>query len=103
MYITKEKWFSLPLQAQMSNIGADVGRSINWKKKAPERSRQFFEQALIQLDLTIEDKKNHTSSLKEICRLKEVLADYFLGSNIYGSTEKNLNNYFYTFSSGTTK
>jgi len=95
--ISKEKWFSFPLDFQMANIGADVGRALNWKEKNPQRSQEFFEQALSLIDLTIEDKKNHTSSLKEICRVKESLIDYFIGENEYASTKEKWNNYFSCF------
>lgn len=98
-YAEKEKWFSLSLIEQMTNIGADVCRAISWKNKDNEKSSEFFMRSLALLDLTIEDKKNRSSSLKEICRLKEVLADYFIGGNLYDSDDKKWNNYFLYFNS----
>jgi hypothetical protein len=29
----KDRWNSLTIYEQMANIGVEVGRSINWKKK----------------------------------------------------------------------
>ena len=55
-----------------------------------------FERALELLDLTIEDKKNRLR-LKELLRLREVLADYFQFDNIYNSTDKKWQSYFYAF------
>jgi hypothetical protein len=94
--LTKEKWFSLDFLMQMANIGAEIGRAINWRKKDKNLSQSAFYRGLELLDLTIEDKKNK-NKLKELCRLREVIADYFCFDNIYKSTEVELNNYFYSF------
>ncbi len=94
--LTKEKWQSLPFFNQMANVGAEVGRAINWRAKNKVMSQAAFERGLELLDLTIEDPKNK-KYLKELCRLREVLADYFYFNNEYGSTDENMNNYFYGF------
>lgn len=92
------RWFAMNIFEQMANIGAEVGRAIIWKNKANlEYSNFAFERALELLWLTIEDKKNHGPKLKELCYLKEVLGDYFMGDNQYGSSDENLNKYFYPF------
>lgn len=94
--LTKEKWFSIDFFMQMANIGAEIGRAINWSKKDKELSQAAFCRGLELLDLTIEDKKNR-KKLKELCRLREIIADYFCFDNVYKSTEQGLNNYFYLF------
>jgi hypothetical protein len=96
--LTKERWFSLSFFEQMANLGSEVSRAIKWKIKDPERSRRAFESALELLDLTIDDKKNKKrAKLEELCRLREVLADYFCFDNIYGSNDEKWNSYFYGF------
>ena len=95
--LTKEKWQKLPFFNQMANIGTEIGRAINWKEKDKNKSESAFERGLELLDLTIEDKKNNDGKLKELCRLREVLVDYFYFDNIYGSTDKQWNEYFYGF------
>ena len=96
--LTKERWFKLSFFEQMANLGSEVGRAIQWKVKDPERSGRAFESALELLDLTIEDTKNKKKpTLEELCRLREVLADYFCFDNIYGSNDEKWNNYFYGF------
>ncbi|MBU2036638.1 hypothetical protein KJ866_00295, partial [Patescibacteria group bacterium] len=55
-----------------------------------------FERALELLDLTIDDDKNK-KRLRELLRVREVMADYFQFDNIYGSTDKSWQNYFYAF------
>ncbi len=91
------KWFALSFAEQMSNIGAEIGRAIIWRSKDKNLSQLAFERGLELLDLTIQDKKNRGSRMKEISRLQEVLADYFMGNNEYGSTDKSWDNYFYFF------
>lgn len=92
------RWFKFSLIEQMANIGAEIGRAINWKNKANmEYGRLAFERSLELLWLTIEDKKNRGPKLKELCRLKEVLGDYFIGENQYKSSDKLWEKYFYPF------
>jgi hypothetical protein len=86
----------------MANIGSEIERTINWRNKGnPEYSRQAFERALELVDLTIDDPKNRAPEscgrLKEICRLREVLVDYFVYDNAYGSTDDLWQKYFYAF------
>ena len=96
--LTKERWFRLSFFEQMANLGSEVSRAIKWKSKDPERSKHAFESALELLDLTIDDAKNKKrSKLMELCRLRELLADYFCFDNIYGSDDEKWNSYFYGF------
>ncbi len=94
--LTKEKWESLSFVDQMANIGAEVGRTINWREKDGNTSSAALDRGLELLDLTIEDSKNKTK-LKELCRTRELLADYFYFDNTYGSTDESWNNYFMYF------
>jgi len=92
----ENRWFKFSLLEQMANVGAEIGRAINWSEKDKEESRQFFERGLELLDLSIEDPKNK-KRLKELLRVRECLVDYFCFNNIYGSSDENWNNYFYAF------
>ncbi|MEK7664871.1 MAG: hypothetical protein AAB361_01890 [Patescibacteria group bacterium] len=92
----KNRWLSFSLAEQMANVGAEIGRAINWRKKGKEESVAFFERGLELLDLTIEDPKNK-KRLKELLRVRECMADYFYFDNIYGSSDEKWNNYFYGF------
>jgi hypothetical protein len=94
--LTKEKWHQLSFFEQMANVGAEIGRTINWQKKDADKSSASFLRGLELLDLTIGDKKNK-SKLKELCRVREVLADYFYFDNDYSSTDESWNKYFYAF------
>lgn len=91
------RWFEISCIEQLANVGADVGRAINWRKKGDsERSQSAFYRALELLSLSIDDPKNK-DRLKELTRLYEVLVDYFAGDNEYGSSDKLMENYFYFF------
>ena len=92
-----ETWSSYSIHEQMSNIGAEVGRSINWKKKNNlKMSKNAFYRALELIDYTVSDSKN-TNRLSEILRMREILVDYFIGENSYHSSEDSWTKYFYYF------
>ena len=91
------RWNQFSIYEQMANIGAEVGRAINWRKKNNlEMSKNAFYRALELIDFTIDDQKNK-NSLKEILRMRELLVDYFMGDNIYHSTDEQWEKYFYYF------
>ena len=92
------RWQELSFIEQMANIGSEVERSIKWKNKNNQQySNMAFERALELLDLTI-NKDKSSSHLRELLRLREVLADYFVFENKYCSSDKIWHNYFYAFS-----
>ena len=91
------RWQKLSFIEQMANIGSEVERTISWKEKnKPERSQNAFFRALELLDFTINDKQNK-NRLKELCRVREVLVDYFFADNQYNSTDLSWQKYFRTF------
>ena len=96
--LTAEKWESLSFFEQMANIGADVGRAINWRKENSQESKLAFYRALELLWLTINwSQKYDQPKLKELIRLYEILGDYFAGQNRYKTNDKFLNDYFYAY------
>jgi len=91
------RWQELSFLEQMANIGSEVERVINWKEKRDDNySWAAFERALELLDLTIADPKNKTR-LRELCRIREVFADYFAADNSYQSTAEQWRRYFDAF------
>jgi hypothetical protein len=94
--LTTDRWFKLSIFEQLANVGMDIERTIQWKEKNPEYSRKAFERALELIDLTIADPKNR-KRLKEICRVRYVLVDYFICDNEHGSTDELWQSYFYHF------
>ncbi|HEX4068586.1 MAG TPA: hypothetical protein VHX42_00660 [Candidatus Babeliales bacterium] len=92
-----ERWNQRSTIEQMANIGCDVDRAIRWRNKGElVNSRNAFERALELLQFTIADPKNR-KKLKELCRLKEVLVDYFAYDNEYVSTDEWFQDYFFNF------
>lgn len=82
---------------QLANVGTDIARTINWKKKGNlEYSQLAFERALELLDMTIRDPKNRYR-LKEPVRAREALIDCFLYDNEYNTSEEFWQDYFYQF------
>jgi len=95
--LSKGHWGELAFVEQMANIGSEVIRAINWKKKGrQEYSNLAFERALELLDLTL-TLDIRPSCLKELARLREILADYFVFDNIYNSTDEKWQEYFLAF------
>ena len=99
----EDRWNHFTLVEQMANIGAEVGRTIKWiHKKNKQMSTNALYRALELLDFTIKDKKNK-NSLKEILRTREAILDFFIGNNVYNSSNDLWEKYFYYFISAARK
>ncbi|HSW88238.1 MAG TPA: hypothetical protein VLG12_03690 [Candidatus Saccharimonadales bacterium] len=93
----QSRWGTFSIFEQMANIGTEVGRALRWKKKNNAKmSQNAFYRCLELIDFTIDDDKNRTS-LKELTRMRELLVDYFMGTNIYNSSDQGWDKYFYPF------
>ena len=91
------RWEELSFVEQMSNVGSEIERSINWRAKGrPDYAMRAFERALELLDLTIADPGNR-SRLRELLRVREALADHFAFDNAYRSTDEDWQRYFRFF------
>lgn len=96
--LTLERWFTFSLYEQLANVGAEIGRTIYWKKTGDlEHSRLAFERALELLDFTIRDPKHRGARLKELVRTREALIDHFVYDNEYQTTDELWDDYFYAF------
>jgi len=95
------RWRQLSFVEQMANIGSEVERALNWQTKGNQAyCQRAFERALELLDLTRENLVSF-ARLKELSRLREVIVDYFFGTNQFNSTEKLLRSYFSAFNYAT--
>lgn len=93
----EKRWSDFTLEEQMANVGSEVGRASTWRKKGNKTmSLNALYRGLELLDFTINDKKNK-NSLKEILRVREALVDFFLGDNIYKSSDSIWEKYFLFF------
>lgn len=90
-------WKRFNLMEQLGNVGSDIERAIRWKERGNEEYFQAaFDRAIELMDLTIQDSR-WKKQLKELCRAREVICDYFFGGNQYGSTAESLQKYFFHF------
>ena len=94
---TINTWYDMPVTMQISNIGSEVSRAIRWKNKDnTQRMIMFCEKAIEFLELSISDPKNeHRVQEFEFCI--EELKDYFMGNNIYETTDEMLSKYYDAF------
>ena len=93
----REKWYSMSVEEQISNIGGEVNRAINWEKKGNiDRARNFCNKAKELLQISIEDPKNRHrigEFFNGICELD----DRFFGDNKYNTTDEMLRKYYDAF------
>ncbi len=91
------RWRELSFVEQMANVGSEIERTIGWTEKGRlDYSARAFERALELLDLTVADPKNRTR-LRELLRVREALADYFVFDNSYSSSDEAWRRYFRFF------
>lgn len=96
-HLTMDKWIGLSLAEQMGNIGAEVGRAINWKRKGNQEYADLaFFRSLELLDAT-KVATVGLPGLKEICRVREMWSAYFTGGENYGCDAAFFNAYFLQF------
>lgn len=90
-----QRWYALSVGDQITNVGSEVMRAIRYKNNK-EKSMSFLNIALELLDRTIMDPKNHHRIL-ELVSAKEELIDYFIGENIYNTTEESIIKFYNQF------
>lgn len=91
-------WSKLSIYDQMGTIGTEIGRTMSWRQNPHfGKPEEAFYRGLEYLDLSISDPKNRGAKLKELCRVREVLVDWYLGTKLYSTTESSLNSYFEPF------
>lgn len=72
-------WFHRSLAEQLANIGSEVERAVNWKKKRDEkRFEKAFDRLLELIDLTLDDPRWKGPKRREIARLREELCSILL-------------------------
>jgi len=91
------RWKELTFIEQMANIGSEVERALAWRRKKNDAyCQKAFERALELIDLTLDGQKDF-ARLKEVARLREAIADYFFGENLFKFTDESLSKYFLNF------
>ncbi|MFN8062432.1 MAG: hypothetical protein U0Q12_24990 [Vicinamibacterales bacterium] len=90
------RWHTLPLVEQLGHVGSEVSRASRWQSRNPDLARGALHRALELLDLTLADPRLRGSParLREVARAREVVVDFFAGSNVYHSTSSSIQKYF---------
>lgn len=93
------RWWSLTVAEQLGHVGSEISRAASWSTRNPQRSEAALHRALDLIDLTLDDPRHRASvtRLREIARLREVVLDFFVGPNEYGTTAASLQKYFDAF------
>ena len=88
------RWHSLSLMEQLGNAGSEVSRALRARDNGhADRERSALNRFLDLIDLTIADPRLR-GRRKEICRVREIVCDYFVGENVHRSTPESLDRYF---------
>ena len=91
------RWAQMSLGEQMLNIGSEVSRANRWRSKGnEEQCHRAADRALELVSLTIDANKDR-AGLRELCRLYEVMADYYYDKNVYQTDPHQLQRYFDKF------
>jgi hypothetical protein len=91
------RWKELSLMEQLANIGSEVGRAARARSTGNEqRVDAALDRALELFDLTIADER-WRDRLREITRARELVCDYLIGDNAYGSSRESLDAWFLPF------
>ena len=91
------RWTTYPLSEQLANVGSEVGRALRAHAQGnPQRSSAALDRALELFDLTLADER-WRGRRNEICRARELVCDFLVGDNAYGSTTQSLDAYFLPF------
>lgn len=91
------RWQTFSLLEQLGNIGSEVNRALSWREKQDaEKSFTAMARGLELFDLTLDDPR-WKNRRKELARAREVICDYFVGTNDYRSSPENLRSYFDAF------
>ena len=93
------RWQELSLLEQLGHVGSEISRALRWTARNPDLAQAALYRALELIDLTLDDSRLRRSParLREIARAREVVVDFFAGSNQYGSTGASLLKYFDAF------
>ena len=94
---SKARWFEMPVWMQISNVGSEVQRAIRWKKRGDnQKAENFCKKAIEFWRLSEQDPKNK-HRVGEFESAIDELRDYFMGENLYGTSDEMLIRYYDAF------
>lgn len=91
------RWKELTLLEQLANVGSEVGRAARAKSMGNDlRLAAALDRCFELFEMTLADERWH-GRRREIARAKEVVCDFLMGDNVFGSTPDSLDRYFLPF------
>ena len=91
------RWYAMPIGLQISNIGSEVHRAIRWKNSGDSQKAANFCNKAIEFIKIIETDPKNSHRKGELDFAIEELEDYFLGENLYKTTDEALKKYYDAF------
>jgi hypothetical protein len=77
--MTVEKWAAKPYSYQLLNVASELSRARHWiKERETENLHHSLDRALELIDFTVTSNQG-TKPLRDLLRLREELAGYYLG------------------------
>lgn len=92
---TEKRWGNFSMWQQMLAVGSEVGRARSCDDVRDETGKhRALERALELLDFTIADPRWHNHRLRELLRIRELVADQYLNGGEYDARLGDLEDYF---------
>jgi len=93
-----KRWHQLSILERLGNIGSEIERVTQWRERGnSDHAERALYRSLELLDLMLDDPRWKGPRRKEIARVREIVCDFFVGDNAYGTTSEYLKKYFYDF------
>ena len=92
-----ERWIQFAPAQQLGNIGSEITRArIREEENDMNGRNQALLVALELIDLSLDDAR-WNSGVKEIARLREVVADWYADTHVYNIPRKKIEEYCVSF------
>lgn len=96
--LAEGRWAEMPFALQMGNIGGEVSRAVNAKKRGNvSRAETAAARAIELFEFTIDCNQGNSTRLKELCRGKEEFCDYIFGKNSFHTDPARMVRYYDQF------
>jgi hypothetical protein len=93
--LSAERWQAMTIHEQLGNVGTEVARAARAMAQGnAERMSFALDRAFELFGLTLDDDRWRGPRRREIARAREVVADFLVGGNSYGSSAESLDAYF---------
>jgi len=93
----RERWHRLTLAQQLGNVGSELARARRGQAQGfRDRRDAALCRALELLDLTLDDPRRR-GGCREIARLREVVADWYLETGEYDVSPQEIEDYCTSF------